>query len=190
MHYAKTTCLISFKLRAFNNDILSFQNVNFLRDWLSFKVNINFTNLMKQWHSCVLWSCKYKNQLDFFQNIKFKGSNDWLLVVKLRIRHHPCAYVYTPLFSRLAPPYMGMAYLYVTNNNFCIIISCVIVYIFGMSLIGQCLFKNWDCINIEITYLMVLFTLENSWQVFKFHLALYEWGQIALSLDFSHRLQC
>ena len=45
--YAKTTCPIPFKLTAFNNDTLSFLNINFLRDWLSFKVAINFTHLMR-----------------------------------------------------------------------------------------------------------------------------------------------
>ena len=44
--------------------------------------------------------------------------------------------------------------------------------------------KKRDCLNREITCLMLLTTLENYWQVFKFHLALYKWGQIALSLDF------
>ena len=48
-----------------------------------------------------------------------------------------------------------------------------------------CLLKKQVHTNIEITYLMLLIIIENFWQVFKFHLALYEWGQIALSSDFS-----
>ena len=44
-HYAKTFCLISFKLTEFNSDTLCLLNINFLRDWLSFKVNINHCNI-------------------------------------------------------------------------------------------------------------------------------------------------
>ena len=43
-HYMKTTGSISSKPTASNNDALSFPNINFLRDWLSFKVAINFYN--------------------------------------------------------------------------------------------------------------------------------------------------
>ena len=93
--YAKTTCSISFKHTAVNNDILSFFNINFLRDHLSWKVDINLIILTKRCHSCVLWSCEYRIQLEFFQNIDFEWSNDWLLVEELRIWHCSCAYVYT-----------------------------------------------------------------------------------------------
>ena len=48
-----------------------------------------------------------------------------------------------------------------------------------------CLLKKQVHMDIEITYLMLLIIVENSWQVFKFHWALCECGQIALSLDFS-----
>ena len=91
--YAKTMCLICFKLTAFNNDTLSFLNVNFLRDQLSFGVAITFTIMTNWYHSCVLWSCEYKIQLKFLQNNNFKCSNDWHLVKKLRIRHCSCAFV-------------------------------------------------------------------------------------------------
>ena len=40
--YVKTVCLIPFKLIAFNNDAISFLNINFLRDQVSFSVPINF----------------------------------------------------------------------------------------------------------------------------------------------------
>ena len=76
LHYTKSTCWISFKLTAFNNDTISFLNINFLRDQLSFKVAINVIILIGWCHSCVLWSCENKNGLEFFQNTKFKWSND------------------------------------------------------------------------------------------------------------------
>ena len=37
----KTTCSISFKLTAFNNDSLSFFYINYQSNWISFKVTIN-----------------------------------------------------------------------------------------------------------------------------------------------------
>ena len=86
----KSTHWISFKLTAFNNDTSNFLNINFLRDQLSFKVTKSFIIFIRWCHSCVLWSCENKNQLEFFQNIKFKWSNEWFL----RIRHHSCALVY------------------------------------------------------------------------------------------------
>ena len=43
----KTICSISFKLAAFKKDILRYAHVNFLSNWISFKVPINFYNIDK-----------------------------------------------------------------------------------------------------------------------------------------------
>ena len=140
--YMKTTCSITIKFTAFNSDTLSFLNINFLRDQLSFKVTINFIIMIRWCHSCVLWSCKYRIQLKFFQNIKFKWSNDWLLVVTFRIRHCSCAYVYTLLFSMLAPPMWVECRIVVQwNYIMCTIIPCAFVLIFCVSPMGHCLLK-------------------------------------------------
>ena len=77
-----------------------------------------------------------------------------------------------------------MTYLQYPMKFYALLYHVLFVYVFGMSLIGQCLFKKQDCLNIEITYLIALIIIENSLELFKFYLALSEWGQIALSLDF------
>ena len=43
--YAKTICLISFRLTVFNKDTLRYLHINFLSNWISFKVAINIYNI-------------------------------------------------------------------------------------------------------------------------------------------------
>ena len=99
--YTKTTCSHSFKLSAFNNYTLRSLHINYLKNWTSFKVAINFLILIKQFHSCVLSSCKNMIHLEFFKNINFKWSNNWFLYIK----HHSCVSFYiTMLLFWLAMP--------------------------------------------------------------------------------------
>ena len=104
LQYAKTTCLITVKLTAYNKNTLSLLHINFLIDQLWFKVTINFIILMSWCHSQVPWSCEYMVQLEFFKNVKYKWSNDWFIWST----HHSCAFVYiTVSLFRLAPPLLS-----------------------------------------------------------------------------------
>ena len=78
-HYSKTNCSISFKLTVFNTDTHRCLHVNFLSYWISFKVTKNYSCLTIWGHSHGLWSYRNTIHLEFFKNINFKLSNDWLL---------------------------------------------------------------------------------------------------------------
>ena len=72
--------------------------------------------MVKWYHGCVLWSCKNMMHLEFFKNINFKWSNNWLLC----IRHHSCAFVYiTMLIFGVAPPCgHGLTFCWPICNTF------------------------------------------------------------------------
>ena len=81
----------------------------------------------------------------------------------------------------ISPAYVAITYLQYPMKFYALLYHVLFVYIFGMSLIGQCLFKKQDRLNIEITYLILLIIIGNLLKVFSFSLALYLWEQITLS---------
>ena len=67
----KTNCLISFKLAVFIADTHRCLHVNFLSNWLSFKIAENIIRLSKQRCVCVPWTHRNTMHLEFLKNIKW-----------------------------------------------------------------------------------------------------------------------
>ena len=80
VHHLKTNYSISFKLTVFIFDTHRCLHVNFLSNWLSFKITENFIKLSKQRCVCVLWTAVNTMHLEFLKNIKFKVENERLLI--------------------------------------------------------------------------------------------------------------
>ena len=79
--HLKTNYSISFKLSVFIADIHRCLHVNFLSNWLSFKITENFIKLSKQRCVCVLWTPVNTMHLEVLKNIKFKDENERLLIL-------------------------------------------------------------------------------------------------------------
>ena len=77
----KTNYSISFKLTVFIADTHRCLHVNFLSNWLSFKITENFIKLSKQRRACVLWTPVNTMHLESLKNIKFKVENESLLIL-------------------------------------------------------------------------------------------------------------
>ena len=81
VHYLKTNYSISFKLTVFIFDTYRCLHINFLSNWLSFKITENFIKLSKQRCVYVLWIAVNTMHLEFLKNIKFKVENGRLLIL-------------------------------------------------------------------------------------------------------------
>ena len=78
--HLKTNYSISFKLTVFIADTHRCLHVNFVSNWLSFKITENFIKLSKQRCVCVLWTPVNTMHLEFLKNIKFKVENERFLI--------------------------------------------------------------------------------------------------------------
>ena len=78
--HLKTNYLICLKPTVFIADTHRCLHVNFVSNWLSFKITENFIILSKQRCVCVLWSPVNTMHLEFLKTIKCKVENERFLI--------------------------------------------------------------------------------------------------------------